>query len=181
MAGRHVARPTGPVFVDPSGRRSLAVRRAGWALTALLCGYLLLVLAALVGPPGLSGVRVPGLGPVLPGPGAARIDGGQSVRELPQAVLEPPAPGPSATRSPGASPAATAPPATTAQTPAAAQPPLASLGPVATRTPGPPTAQPGRTATPKAEPSPRRAGRASPKPEKTAAPGQTRRPSRSPR
>ncbi len=79
-----------PVFVDESGRRSRWVSRGGWVITSLFVGYLLLVITALVGPSGLSRITLPGLGPLLPGPGAATLsDGtGTGTRERPQTVLE---------------------------------------------------------------------------------------------
>ncbi|HVE97608.1 MAG TPA: hypothetical protein VNA12_00320 [Mycobacteriales bacterium] len=164
--------PARPVFVDASGRRGRWTRRASWALTSLLVGYLLLVLAALVGPSQLSGLTLPGLGPVLPGPGAGELaDGtGTGTRDDPQAVLEPTArPAPRATpppprRSPSAPPASAA-------TVSAAPAPSA---------PGRSASAPGRVAptagtTPTASPSPSPDG----PPRSSRAPSPRPRPSRS--
>ncbi|MGB8651874.1 MAG: hypothetical protein WCD35_14560, partial [Mycobacteriales bacterium] len=59
-----------PVFVDASGRRASWFARTCWALGAVMAGYLLLVVVSLVAPPGVTRLAVPGLGRLLPGPGA---------------------------------------------------------------------------------------------------------------
>lgn len=168
---------TRPVFVDASGRRGRWARRAGWAISALLVGYLVLVGAALVGPSQLSRFALPGLGPILPGPGAAALDDGAGARDAPGAVLE-------ATRrpSPSGSP-----------TPARRTPVTASPPPTAPRTtapavtasgPGRSDEAPGRVSP---SPSPTASVSASPSPStgdtrrSTRAPSPKPKPSRSPR
>lgn len=165
MAGRHARTSQGPVFVDPSTRRVTAVRVVGWLLAVVVAGYLLLVAVALVGPPGLSRVTVPGLGPVLPGPGAAQLDDGGAEREAPGVVLE-------RTRPPQPSP----PPSRGAASPAGGTGPTPSPTPTVVRT-GPPSRAPSPTATA----APRRTGPPTPQPKPTKSPpGGSRRPTRSP-
>jgi len=57
---------TAPVFVDASGRRARVFAAVCWALAIVFGGYVVLVAAALVTPPGTLSLTVPGLGPVLP-------------------------------------------------------------------------------------------------------------------
>jgi hypothetical protein len=54
---------SGPVFVDPSGRRQRWVRRAAMAVTVPLIGYLAFVTVSLVVKPGLLPILVPGAAP----------------------------------------------------------------------------------------------------------------------
>jgi hypothetical protein len=70
-----------PVFVDPTGRRLARLRMAGRVAGAGFAGYLLMVIAALAGPPGLDRLQVPGLGDVVPAQRAPEVvttDGDES-------------------------------------------------------------------------------------------------------
>ena len=62
-----------PVFLDPTGRRLGALRLTGRLAGAGLAGYLLLVVASLVAPPGLDRLQVPGVGDVVPAQRAPEI------------------------------------------------------------------------------------------------------------
>jgi hypothetical protein len=93
--------PARAVFVDPTGRRSRLVARTCWVLGGLLVAYVALVIVSLVLPPSLSRLAVPGLGRVLPGPGAAVLGGAQEAEQetapAPDVLLErPPSPRPAA-------------------------------------------------------------------------------------
>lgn len=164
------------VFVDASGRRWRRVRWLGVALAGLLVAYLLLLVAALVGPPALSRIAVPGLGPVLPGPAAGSLGDGRGGSATPREALvrsslEPagqgagPTPIPSAgtptTTGPtpgGPVPAPAAPPAPEPPSaPAASAPPRPA--PAATPSAGAPSAgQPTVRPTPSREPAPASTG-----------------------
>ncbi|MCA1721465.1 MAG: hypothetical protein LC779_10345, partial [Actinobacteria bacterium] len=76
-----------PVFVDPSGRRGRVLSRICWTLGALMAGYVALVVISLLGPPGLSKLSLPGLGPVLPGPAPAPLGTGDGPRRRPAQVM----------------------------------------------------------------------------------------------
>lgn len=153
--------PVSPVFVDPSGRRHRLVVRAAWLLAGLGAVYIGLVVVSLLLPPSVSRLSVPGLGPVLPGPGAAALGNAQGEDSRPDVLLA---------RSPSPAP------------PRSTRPPRPSPSPVlATRSPSPsPSASPTGTAGPTAAPRPTTASTAAP----TAPPGQSVPPgqaSRSPR
>lgn len=159
------SRPGGPVFVDPSGRRHRLVVRAAWLLAALGAAYIGLVVVSLLLPPSVSRLSVPGLGPVLPGPGAAALGDAAGEDSRPDVLLArspSPAP-PRSTRSPRPVPSPT--PVTVART--------GSPSPSA-------SASPTGTASPTVAPRPTNASTAAP----TAPPGQSEPPgqaSRSPR
>lgn len=183
----------GPVFVDPTGRRARLLAAASWLLGLLFAGYLLLVAAALVAPPGSIALQIPGLGPVLPVTTAPALRTPAGPRRPQEALVRRAgtpagAPVPSATAGtdgptapargtqpvPPAQPAAS--PAASPQRPAPAASPPPSAGPAATpaRSSGP-TASPAATPGP-ASPaaSPRGSGRPSSKP--TPTPRSTRTP-----
>lgn len=162
--------PGSPVFVDPTGRRQRIVVRAAWVLAALGAAYIGLVVVSLLLPPSVSRLSVPGLGPVLPGPGAAALGAAEGVDAGPDVLLArspspaPPrgTPPPRPTPSPVVTSARTATPSLTAS-------PTASSTSSATATTGP-----------SAPPRPTTASTAAP----TAPPGQSEPPgqaSRSPR
>lgn len=157
------SRPGGPVFVDPSGRRHRLVVRAAWLLAGLGAAYIGLVVVSLLLPPSVSRLSVPGLGPVLPGPGAAALGDAEGEASRPDVLLArspSPAP-PRSTRSAGPAPSPT--PVTVARTGSPS-----------------PSASPTGTASPTAAPRPTTASTAAP----TAPPGQSEPPgqaSRSPR
>lgn len=166
--------PARHVFVDASGRRQAWLRRSGWALSAVITAYLVLLVAALVGPPGLSRLTVPGLGGVLPDTGAARLGDAEGGSGTPQDVLEQvpvtPRPTPTATSvSTGPRPTATLGPATGSPTAAA----------TATRPGNRPSTPPGQavpTADPTASPAPGNKPTAQPTPRGTGKPTRTPRP-----
>lgn len=177
------------VFVDASGRRQAWLRRSGWTLSALVAGYLLVLVIALVAPPGFSRLAVPGLRGVLPDAGAPRLGDGSGGDGSPQDVLEGPAsprPGSRSSPSPGATggaaptgtPPAVAPGSSLSPTPLTA-PPTGQGRP--TRTPAPAataTTPPGnRPSTPPGKASPTASPTATAK--STGKP--TARPSRTPR
>lgn len=161
------SRPGGPVFVDPSGRRHRLVVRAVWLLAALGAAYIGLVVVSLLLPPSVSRLSVPGLGPVLPGPGAAALGDAEGEDSRPDVLLArspSPAP-PRSTRSPR--PTASPTPVTVARTGSPSPSPSLSASPTG-------------TASPTAAPRPTHASTAAP----TAPPGQSEPPgqaSRSPR
>ena len=164
-----------PVFVDPSGRRARLARALGLAVAAVCGLYLLLVGITLVAPPGVLPLSIPGLGRLLPGPGAPKLSDnlGRSVR--PASVLTPapsagtptPTPTPATARGPGSSsrPSASATPGSAV--PTGRPTPTPTL--VVT---GRPTAVPSAAATGKPSPAARRTG----KPTATPTPHSTRRP-----
>lgn len=155
--------PAGPVFVDPSGRRHRLVVRAAWLLAGLGAAYIGLVVVSLLLPPSVSRLSVPGLGPVLPGPGAAALGDAEGEDSRPDVLLArspSPAP-PRSTRSPRPTPSPT--PVTVART-GSPSPSASTIG----------------TTSPTAAPRPTTASTAAP----TAPPGQSEPPgqaSRSPR
>ena len=130
------------VFVDPTGRRARVLRVLAWVLSGALALSLALLVVALVAPPSLTRVLVPGL--ELPGAAAPRLDpGGQGRVGRPASVLRTPTPTPSASASvPSSRPAASATP----------------VGPVTTRTPSP-TARPTPSRTPSPSPTPTQGNR----------------------
>lgn len=135
-----------PVFVDASGQRGRWIRRVFWALGLLMAAYLAVVFLALVGPPGLSRLAVPGLGPVLPGSGAPGLRTSTGRHGKPASVLSPRAgtPRPNETLLPQ-QPPSSAPRSTTA--------PGALTTPSGRPSPGPTTA-PTSTGSPTARPTP---------------------------
>lgn len=145
--------PGGPVFVDPSGRRHRVVVRGAWLLAALGAAYIGLVVVSLLLPPSVSRLSVPGLGPVLPGPGAAALGDAEGEDDGPDVLLArspSPAP-PRSTRSPRPSPS----PVTVARTssPSPAASPTGTTGPTAAPRPttastAAPTAPPGQSQPP---------------------------------
>lgn len=147
-----------PVFVDASGRRARLARVLGLVVAAVCGLYLLLVGITLVAPPGVLPLSIPGLGRLLPGPGAPKLSDnlGRSVR--PASVLTPApsvgSPSPTAASGPGSSakPGASA----TAGTVRPTGRPTATPTPVVT---GRPTALPSATATGKPSPATRRTGK----------------------
>ena len=82
------------VFVDVTGRRARLVMAGCWALACVFGGYVLLVVIALVVPPGTLSLSVPGLGPVLPKTEAPPLTtpGGRGVPVSVLAKLKTPAP-----------------------------------------------------------------------------------------
>lgn len=151
------------VFVDASGRRQRRLRALGWGAAVLLTAYLVLLGAALVGPPGLARLAVPGLGSVLPETGAAvlgteddeesledalsqlPVPTGRPQRATPEpATTTPPGRGATPARTPTGTPVATASPSTSRPGSAPATPP-GQVEPTATTEPtrgGKPTDQP---------------------------------------
>lgn len=136
------------VFVDPSGRRGRTVRRITWALGALIAGYAVLVVVALVVPVGMNRLSVPGLGPLLPGPRAPQFPDASGD----DAPLVPTPSSPSATPTPSESASARA----------AARSVVATPAPTPTTIPGAVAPSPSATATASAAPG-----------SSDAAPGQT--------
>jgi hypothetical protein len=139
------------IFVDASGRRGRLLVRVFWVLGAVLAAYVGVVLLALVGPPGLSRLAIPGLGPVLPGPGAAPLRATTGGHGSPGRLL----PRPGETRAPvvssvGPTSAPTAGVPTSSPRPAPAATPSASARP---RPSTPASAAPGRTTAPSTAPS----------------------------
>lgn len=80
---------TRPVFVDASGRRGRWLHRLFVALGVLMATYVGVVLVSLVAPSSLSRLAVPGLGPVLPGPGAPGLRTATGGHGKPAVVLGP--------------------------------------------------------------------------------------------
>ena len=151
------------VFVDPSGRRGRMVSRLCWALASLATGYVALVLVALVVPAGSVPLTLPGLGPVVTGPGAPALRNTEGAKQTVSQLLRP-------TPSPSSSPRNTSEPAprtTTTSSPASRISPTASPTSLPTpastnaATPGPPTTHPTPRSTKAA---------ASPKPHPTRSP-----------
>lgn len=153
--------PARSVFVDASGRRGRRIRQACWLLGALMVLYVGTVLLALVGPPGLSRLSIPGIGPVLPGPAAAPLRTGTGRHVTPARIF----PRPSRSSAAGATGPATA--GTAA--PAAQEPRLSPATPGAVARTRGPSPSPTATATPStpAQPS---TGPPSPAPRSTKTP-----------
>jgi hypothetical protein len=159
-----------PVFVDPSGRRLTALRVAGRVAAAVFAGYLLMVGASLVAPPGLDRLQVPGLGDVVPAQRAPEVvtsDGDDA--DAADAVVDgersgaPPIGGPA--QAPGrTTPTPSRGPGSTNGggnvVPGNATPPASTARP--TSAPGKPTTPPGQSRTPPGQSS------AKPKPTKSA-------------
>lgn len=166
----------GPVFVDPSGRRQRLLGTVGFVVAAGFALYLVVITIALMAPPGVLPLAVPGLGRLLPGPGAPALSDSASGPAVPAVVLGPaasagraaavaPMQAPSAAvptdqsgvvgtvrpPRPSTTPTRAAPASVVAVTPTS--PPTATGRPTAvatatpTRTPGKPTATPTTRAT----------------------------------
>lgn len=157
------------VFVDPSGRRGRIVSRICWALGSLGTGYVALVLVALVVPAGSVPLTLPGLGPVVTGPGAPALRNIEGTKQTVSQLLRP-------SPSPSSSPRSTSEPAprtTTTMSPALRISPKANPA-----SPAGPTAQPTPASTnaatpgpPETRPTPRSTkAAASPKPRPTRSP-----------
>lgn len=144
--GGDAAGTTRPVFVDASGRRGRWLHRLFVALGVLMATYVGVVLVSLVAPSSLSRLAVPGLGPVLPGPGAPGLRTATGTHAKPAAVL---APHPSAAPV-GATPSSAGP----AGSPGPRRP---TAGATPTRLTAAPS--PRATASPTAAPSPVATGR----------------------
>ncbi len=125
------------VFVDPSGQRAALLRRGAWLVTALLLLSVASLVFALIAPPQLTRLLVPGLGDRLPGAAAPRLQNGPDRSGSPRQVLPMPTALPSA--EPSAQPASATPSPTPTPTPAPQVPP---------RAPGSPTSSPAASATP---------------------------------
>lgn len=137
--------PARAVFVDPTGRRGRLVARTCWLLGGLGVAYVAVVLVALLLPPGLSRLTVPGLGAVLPGPAAAPLGAAQGEVRAPDALLATPSPRPSRSTAPSPRPRPSVVP-TQRTVPPVSPPRTAAPGP----TPGStraPTAAPGASPT----------------------------------
>jgi hypothetical protein len=156
----------GPIFVDSTGRRGRLVRRICWALGLVMAAYVAVVILALVGPPGLSQLAIPGLGPVLPGSGAPDLRTPTGQHGAPASVLSP---RPSVSPRPRTSTATAAPGSTTTRAsgaptaspvsspPASGHPTPAPTGPASSPPTGAPTSP-----VPRASPTP--PGQTSPHP-----------------
>lgn len=179
--------PARAVFVDPTGRRGRLVTRTCWLLGGLGVAYVAVVLVALLLPPGLSRLTVPGLGAVLPGPAAAPLGAAQGEVRAPDALLAPPSLRPSQSTAPSPRPrpsvvptqrpvpAVSSPPAPRAAPPGptsgstrapTAAPATSPTAPPTTPATAPPqkatqapSAPPGSSRAPKARPSPTRGPR----------------------
>lgn len=181
------------VFVDASGRRAAWLRWSGWAVTALVSAYLLLLAAALVGPPGLSRLAVPGLRGVLPEVGPAQLGDATGGSGAPQDVLEQagPAPTPRPTdpppvRTDGPSGSGGGQPGPSGSPTAATPGPTTSAPPSATKGPGNrPSTSPGQATSSPATASPSASapgnGQGTGKPTDTPSRRPTVKPTRSPR
>lgn len=149
-----------PVLVDPTGRRGRLLARVFWAAATFMTAYVVLVVVSLAGTPGLSRLRIPGIGPVLPGPAAAQLANGTGGHARPARLLSTSrataGPSDAASALPVSTPSAVVAPASSAGTPAArstagtaaASSPSAAApaSPTALATPTPASPQP--TATP---------------------------------
>lgn len=155
------------VFVDPSGRRAKHVGRLLGVLAALLGGLVLLVVVSLLAPPGLIRLSVPGVGQVLPGPGAPSLQGRTGQQTVTQALDGPSAtPSPAvptpALPSPGSTQGATAAPNSAAPSSLPRVPPApapALAGPAVSPTPRPAASVGPTTGTPTTTPTPKRTGK----------------------
>jgi len=162
---------SGPVFVDPTGRRLGALRIAGRVAGGLFAGYLVLVGVSLVAPPGLDKLEVPGVGGVIPaqrapevvtsdGDTAGAADAVENARRSGAGPIAGPASGRGTTgRSGGTGTTATRTPQV-APTPAKGKP---------TAPPGQSTA-PGQTSKPTAQPKPTPKPKQNPRPSATPKP-----------
>lgn len=162
--------PGGPVFVDPSGRRHRLVVRGAWLLAALGAAYIGLVVVSLLLPPSVSRLSVPGLGPVLPGPGAAALGDAEGEDSRPDVLLArspSPAP-PRSARSPSPTPSPVTVARTISPSPSASASASGTASPTAPRPTSASTAAP--TAPPGQSEPPGQASR-SPRPRPTPSKG----------
>lgn len=168
---------TRAVFVDPSGRRGRLVSRTCWALGALGVAYVLLVVVSLLLPPSLTRLTVPGLGRVLPGPGAPALTAEGGGKQAPETLLAPspsprrPSPSAEASPSPASDARSAATPAPSTAAPAAPPPPASPAAAPVPAAPGPTVApSPRSTRAPSTQPAARPTRSPKPRPDPTRGP-----------